>query len=147
IRYAEDVKIVAIAHNDERIINPSSYYEKSINAFEAFTFEFINNMLDIIHECSPLLSLTNFIRDADYRNDVIKNKAVFATPFLSPREKEILIYAFHGYTSKEIAKILLLDNRTIEKYTANAKQKLGARNITHAIKKALDFQIIDRNSL
>ena len=143
IRQSEDVKIIAIAHHDQRIINPASYYEKTVSAFEDFTVAFIDNMLDIIKECCPTLALTTFIKDADYRADIIKRKITFTNPLLSPREKEILMHAFHGYTSKEIAKILPLDNRTIEKYAANAKKKLGARNITHAIKKAIDFGIIN----
>jgi DNA-binding NarL/FixJ family response regulator len=57
--------------------------------------------------------------------------------------EEILLYAFHGYTSKKIAKALPLDDRTIEKYIANAKKKLNARNITHAVKKAFSLGLIN----
>jgi DNA-binding CsgD family transcriptional regulator len=142
LRQSEDVKIIAIAHNDKHIIHPETYYETTSHLFEDFTLLFIDKMLDIIKACCPAMALTTFIKDADYRKDIIKRKIVFAHPTLSPREKEILHHAFHGFTSKEMAKILSLDNRTIEKYAANAKKKLGARNIAHAVKKALDLRII-----
>lgn len=142
IRQSEDVKIIAIAHNDRHIIQPETYYEATLHLFEDFTLLFIEKMLNIIKECCPSLTLTSFIKDADYRKDIIKRKIIFTHPTLSPREKEILNYAFHGHTSKEMAKKLSLDNRTIEKYVANAKKKLGARNIAHAVKKALDLRII-----
>lgn len=147
IRQSEDIKITAIAHSDKRILDPVSYYESTIDSFEDFTLEFIKKTIDLIKMHRPVLAISPFIIDEKYRNDVIKNRISSSNTALSPREKQILLYIFHGYTSKKIAKTLSLDNRTIEKYISTAKKKLGARNIAHAVKKMIDLKIIDKTDL
>lgn len=52
---------------------------------------------------------------------------------LSGREVQIIRHAACGYTTKEIARMIDLDPRTIEKYVSSIKRKLLARNTTHAV--------------
>lgn len=52
---------------------------------------------------------------------------------LSGREVQVIKHAACGYTIKEIARIIGLEPRTIEKYVNNVKRKLLARNTTHAV--------------
>lgn len=52
---------------------------------------------------------------------------------LNERESEILHYKARGFTSKEIARTLNLEYRTIESYASQIKKKLSARNTAHAI--------------
>lgn len=49
---------------------------------------------------------------------------------LSPREREILVLATKGLTSKEIARHLGISFRTVEHHRSNVIEKMQARNIT-----------------
>lgn len=52
---------------------------------------------------------------------------------LSRREQQIIQYTAEGLTSKQIARLLGLEFRTIQVYLANVRKKVGAKNIAHAI--------------
>lgn len=56
---------------------------------------------------------------------------------LNERETEIISYKALGHTSKEIARLLGLEYRTVEVYFGKIKRKLKARNTAHAIYLAL----------
>jgi DNA-binding CsgD family transcriptional regulator len=53
---------------------------------------------------------------------------------LSPREKEVLDLVSKGETSRGIAKLLSISARTVEHHVINARKKLGAKNIQHAVR-------------
>ena len=52
---------------------------------------------------------------------------------LSPREQEILRFVRKGRTSAEIADILTVSRRTVEKHLENIYCKLGVENRTAAV--------------
>ena len=61
---------------------------------------------------------------------------------LSPRELECLRWAACGKTAWEISKILDRSVETVRLHLKNAKQKLGAANMAHAIAKAAHFGML-----
>lgn len=52
---------------------------------------------------------------------------------LTRREIEIITYTAKGHTSKEIAKLIGLQFRTVQAYLANIRKKLRAKNIANAV--------------
>lgn len=52
---------------------------------------------------------------------------------LSQREREVLLMASKGLSSKEIASRLIISDRTVQAHLASVYQKLGARNKTEAL--------------
>jgi two-component system response regulator NreC len=56
---------------------------------------------------------------------------------LTDREREVLKLAAEGYTTLEIADILVVSKKTIEGHKTNLMAKLGIRNRTELIKYAL----------
>lgn len=62
---------------------------------------------------------------------------------LSPRQLECLSRIAAGQTSFEIARDLGLSNRTIDHYVRFACAKLGVRNRSQAVAKALQLKLID----
>jgi LuxR family transcriptional regulator len=64
---------------------------------------------------------------------------------LSPRELECLRWAAGGKTAWEIGKILNRSVETVRLHLKNAKQKLGAANMAHAIAKAAQFGMLHPN--
>ncbi len=61
---------------------------------------------------------------------------------LSPRQIECLKLVSNGNTSAEIADILDISPRTVDQYIADACARLGARNRTQAVAKAINLGLI-----
>jgi DNA-binding NarL/FixJ family response regulator len=56
-----------------------------------------------------------------------RGEAIPADP-LSPRESEIVKLIAEGHTSREIAQLLFLSDKTVERHRANVLEKLGLRD-------------------
>ena len=52
---------------------------------------------------------------------------------LSPREKEVLLWAGRGKSAWETAQLLGLSESTVKSYIRNACGRLGVKNKTHAV--------------
>lgn len=61
---------------------------------------------------------------------------------LSAREREVLLYAAKGLSSKEIAAELIISERTVQTHLASIYDKLGARNKTEAMLLALKYGVV-----
>ena len=66
-------------------------------------------------------------------------------PFLSEREREVLILIAKGLSAKEVAQKTKLSPRTVEHHVENIRNKLRARNRAHIVSKALAFGEITLN--
>ncbi|NJN79115.1 MAG: response regulator transcription factor [Anaerolineales bacterium] len=64
---------------------------------------------------------------------------------LSPREKEILQLITEEHTSGEVAKILSISEKTVEKHRANIMDKLQVRNLAGLVRLAIKHGLIDKN--
>ncbi len=58
-------------------------------------------------------------------------------PGLSERELAVLSETANGLTTKEIAKLLNISNRTVEFHLANVSRKFGTRNKVHSVSHAI----------
>jgi DNA-binding CsgD family transcriptional regulator len=66
---------------------------------------------------------------------------------LSPQEKRCLTLAAHGYTSRRIAELLNISERTVELYFSQLRSKLDVRTRNEAVGKAIDERIIQRGQI
>jgi DNA-binding NarL/FixJ family response regulator len=64
---------------------------------------------------------------------------------LSPREKEILQLIVEEHTSLEIANMLSISEKTVEKHRAHLMEKLNARNIAGLVRVAIKHGLVDKN--
>lgn len=64
---------------------------------------------------------------------------------LSPREKEILQLIAEEHTSIEIAQMLFISEKTVEKHRANLMEKLHVRNLAGLVRLAIKYGLIDKN--
>ncbi|MFN3492109.1 MAG: LuxR C-terminal-related transcriptional regulator, partial [Anaerolineales bacterium] len=64
---------------------------------------------------------------------------------LSPREKEILQLIAEEHTSGEVAKLLSISEKTVEKHRANMMEKLQVRNVAGLVRLAIKYGLIDKN--
>ena len=62
---------------------------------------------------------------------------------LSPREREILQLIAEGYTSKQIAEILVISVKTVQAHRTSLMQKLNLHNRGESIKYAIQKKIIE----
>ncbi len=61
---------------------------------------------------------------------------------LSSREKEILALTAVGLSDRDISTALQISPRTVAAHMCNIRRKLGARNRTHAVTRALSTGVI-----
>ena len=61
----------------------------------------------------------------------------------SPREEEILKLVAEGHTSKEIADLLVISVKTVERHRANLLQKLGLRDRLELTRYAIRAGLIE----
>ena len=61
---------------------------------------------------------------------------------LSPRQRECLLWASHGLTTKQIAERLTLSEPVVHEYLRAAKRKLGCATRAHAVARAIRLGLI-----
>jgi DNA-binding NarL/FixJ family response regulator len=66
---------------------------------------------------------------------------------LSSREREVLLLAGRGESSKEVASKLYISERTVQTHLASIYDKLGARNKTEALLLALKYGVVTLEEL
>jgi DNA-binding NarL/FixJ family response regulator len=71
----------------------------------------------------------------------------FAPEALSAREREVLILASKGLSSKEVAVRLFISERTVQTHLASIYDKLGAKNKTEALLLALKYGVVTLEEL
>ena len=62
---------------------------------------------------------------------------------LSPREKQILQLIAEKHTSGEIAKMLFISEKTVEKHRARLMEKLSVRNLAGLVRLAVKYHLVD----
>ncbi|TXL62384.1 response regulator transcription factor [Aeromicrobium terrae] len=62
---------------------------------------------------------------------------------LTPREDEVVKLIAEGYSSREIAKILVISHKTVERHRANVLAKLGMRDRTELTRYAIRAGLIE----
>ncbi len=89
---------------------------------------------DLIEACratmrgEPFLypaALTTLVRD--YLDGARRGETVPEDP-LTPRELEVVKLIAEGHTSEEIAELLVISKKTVDRHRANTLEKLGMRN-------------------
>lgn len=87
----------------------------------------INNLAPHFHQ------LVQYLRCKKTRNNL---------PSLTPREREVLLWAMEGKSNWEISVILGISQESIKGHIANTLRKLGASNRAHAVAIALQYNLL-----
>jgi len=85
--------------------------------------------------------ITERIMRALERSDVAFESAELPEP-LTDREKTILRLLAGGYSNKEISDLLAISDGTVKNHISNLLSKLGVRDRTRAVLKAIDWGVI-----
>ena len=70
-------------------------------------------------------------------------RGVEARGGLTPREEEIVKLVAEAHTTREIAEILHLSEKTVENHRANAMRKLGMRDRVELVRYAIRRGLIE----
>jgi DNA-binding NarL/FixJ family response regulator len=65
---------------------------------------------------------------------------------LSPREKEILQLIAEEHTSAEIANMLFISEKTVEKHRTRLMEKLNVRNLAGLVRLAVKYHLVDKDA-
>ena len=65
---------------------------------------------------------------------------------LSPREKEILQLIAEEHTSAEIANMLFITEKTVEKHRTKLMEKLNVRNLAGLVRMAVKYHLVDKDA-
>lgn len=95
---------------------------------------------DIRFVLPVIVTASHSIHEAFYRvmSKSLKNKEIT----LSPREREILLWAATGNDSWKIGQILNISENTVNTHLKNAYKKLNVRSRQHAVAKAICLKLI-----
>ena len=72
----------------------------------------------------------------------VMGESDFVPEQLSAREREVLLLAARGLSSKEVAKRLFISERTVQTHLASIYDKLGSKNKTEALLLALKYGVV-----
>ena len=100
---------------------------------------------DLIDACRQAVSGAEFIQPARRRRAMPTGPAPDAGPAatsLTPREAEILALIAEGNTAREIAEMLVISHRTVERHRENLLAKLELRNSTELTRYAIRIGLV-----
>lgn len=106
-------------------------YKDTVRDFEDFCVSFTDEFLDLIIQYNFSYRHSFILTNPAYRKAVIKG-GYPKNEELSEREKECLLLASGGKTTKEIAKILNISPYTVETHSKNIKEKMNCSSMIEA---------------
>jgi DNA-binding NarL/FixJ family response regulator len=129
IRLRPDLRVLMLSmHDDER------YFFEALKAgASGYVLKTAANR-DLIEACRATMRGEPFLYPAavtalirDYLDRARRGEAAPEDP-LSPRETDVIKLIAEGHTSEEIAELLYISRKTVDRHRANILEKLGMRN-------------------
>lgn len=141
IRNCPECQFVFGAIKDNKFDDFDGVYKRTVDKFEDFCINFVDNFIDVIKYYNQSYYNSIVLNDAGYRRNIIKTNC-HKTGKLTVREIESLHLAALGKTSEETAIIMGISTSTIDAYREEAKRKLAATNMPHAVFEAIKYGYI-----
>ena len=104
---------------------------------------------DLIEACRAAMRGEPFLYPAavralirDYLDRASRGEATAEDP-LTPRELEVVKLIAEGYTSEEMAEMLFISKKTVDRHRANVLEKLGMRNRVELTRYAIRTGLVE----
>lgn len=137
---APDVSILILSmHDDERYLFEALKAGASGYVLKSQADTDLLGAIRSVERGEPFLSPAAqqaLIRDVLGRSEEVESK-------LTPREEEIVKMVAEAHTSREIAEMLHLSEKTVENHRANAMKKLGMRDRVELVRYAIRQGLIE----
>ena len=121
------------------------FYKDTIDSFEVACLEYMHKIKDLIKKYHPLYASTRLLNDADYLRYIILGGNKFES-LLTLKEVHVVWLYSHGYAPKTIAYMNKVSLETVKFHCKNARHKLQAKNMAHAVLLAVKKGYIDAYS-
>jgi len=137
-----DLKIISLSMYGEE-----EYYYKMIDAgVKGFILK-NSDITEVIKAIDSVLKGGTYF-SSDVLYNVVKNiKAVSKIPTtntkISDREKEVLEQICKGLSNQEIADVLFISKRTVEKHRASLLNKTNTKNTAQLVMFAIEYKLTD----
>ncbi len=140
--YFPPVLILTTFNDDELVLKAINLGIKGF-LLKDVSLEDLVTAIKTLHAGKTLIQPARTSRLMQGLKQLDNNINAFETPeLLTERELEILRLLAAGYSNKEIAKALNLSEGTVKNHVSNILSKMGLRDRTRAVLKALDLGII-----
>lgn len=143
-RVAPDVRILMLSMHD----NEQYFYEALKAGASGYVLKSAADD-DLVNACRATMRGQSFIYPSamstlvrDYL-DRVKRGDRLPRAVLTPREEEVVKLVAEGYSSKEIADVLVISLKTVERHRANVLEKLGMRDRTELTRFAIRAGLIE----
>lgn len=132
VRECPECTFVFGAIKDTNFENSEFIYKNTLNEFEDSCADFSDHFIDLIINYNRSYRNSFVLTNQRYRRAVIK-RGYSNKDELTDREKECLIWASRGKSTKEIAKILKISPHTIATHSKKIKEKLNCTTMVEAV--------------
>ena len=108
-------------------------------AFHRKVFRELHETLGAADELGEASRKNEAVQQLLQENEQLKNQLKFSR--LSEREREVLKYIVHGYTSREIATQLGISKLTVDTHRKHIQQKMEVSNVAELIRAAVGLEL------
>lgn len=141
VRKSPECTFVFGAIKNGNFDNSELIYKDTLTQFEDFCADFTEHFMHLIIHYNPHYRNSFIFTNPYYRRAIIK-QGYPNKESLTDRERDCLILASKGKSTKEIAKILKLSPHTIETYAKKIKEKLNCSTMIEAVLEGMHRGII-----
>lgn len=147
LRHRPETKIIILsAHNDDAYVKQALAFGASGYLLKQIAANMLPRAIREVHRGTPCFSPEIFRRLVHHRDraratgDPIPKGG---TPILSSREMEVLQLVAEGHTNKDMAGLMGISIKTVEKHRHNVMEKLNIHDIAGLTRHAIENGIIE----
>lgn len=141
VRECPECTFVFGAIRDANFDSSDLIYKDTLQEFENFCADFSDHFIDLIIKYNSSYKNSFVLTNQFYRRAVIK-QGYSDKEILSDREKECLVWASRGKSTKEIAKILKISPHTVATHSKKIKEKLNCATMMEAVMEGIHRGIV-----
>lgn len=135
-RYSPECSFVFIATRRSDVATEAFFKKTWLDQFDNFCLDFIEKTKPIILNHYVDYKNAYIFNSVTYLTEVIKNKDA-SSPSLTTRERQCLLAAMDGLSTKETARKLGISHLTVRCYLEKVREKFNSSTIAEAVGRAL----------
>ncbi|MEQ1840382.1 MAG: response regulator transcription factor, partial [Verrucomicrobiales bacterium] len=146
-RHSPEAKVIILsAHSDDAYVKQALAFGASGYLIKQMAANILARAIREVHRGTPCFSPSIFRRLVHHRNKARANGDPQPKPeasLLSPREMEVLQLVAEGHTNKDMAGLMGISIKTVEKHRHKVMEKLNIHDIAGLTRHAIENGIIE----